>query len=137
VAARDQLRQTTDLLLVEADACVMTPLSEDLTQLDLIGRLGYPVLLIGPSSRGVVDAALLSLEVLRSQKIPVAGVVFNRQKSELSPEEASYPYQVEKFFGPLVRGVLPHFDGEQLADLELLSSRLQVHVDLDSILQHG
>lgn len=130
----DAAGQGGDLLLVEGGWGLFSPLSSTHLELDLVQRLGFPVVLMVPSSLGVISPCLMALDALRARKISVAGVVFNRLNERVLYEEGSNPFQVEQHHGPLVRGVLPHFEADQLEDLDFLAQRLEVHVDLDAML---
>lgn len=45
--------------------------------IDLIAKLGIPVILVARSSLGTINHTLLSIETLRQRKIPILGVILN------------------------------------------------------------
>ena len=55
----------------------MVPLNKDHYMLDLVKRLGLPVLLVATSGLGTINHTLLSLAQLRRSDIEIAGVVMN------------------------------------------------------------
>ncbi len=69
-------------LIVEGAGGVMVPLNERHFMLDLMIRLGLPVLLVASSGLGTINHTLLSLDKLRSHGVEVAGVVFNGPLNE-------------------------------------------------------
>jgi dethiobiotin synthetase len=129
-----ELANGHDLVIIEGWGGLLAPLTPRHLQVDLIERLGFPVLLVAPLAAGTISHCLLALEVLRSRSLPVAGVVLRRTDREHRPEEAAQPLEIERFAGPLVRGVLPCFTAEELQDVEHLGRRLAVHVDLAATL---
>ncbi|MDK2955803.1 MAG: adenosylmethionine---8-amino-7-oxononanoate aminotransferase [Desulfovibrionales bacterium] len=74
-------------LLVEGAGGVMAPLNASETMLDLMARLGFPVLLTAENRLGAINHVLLSLAALRSRGLEVAGVVFT-QPHPASPDDA-------------------------------------------------
>jgi dethiobiotin synthetase len=62
-------------LIVEGAGGVLVPLNERELMVDLMGRLGLPVLLAARSSLGTINHTTLSLAALRNAGIEVAGVV--------------------------------------------------------------
>jgi len=64
-------------LVVEGAGGVLVPLTETFLMIDLIQRLGLPVVLVAASSLGTINHTLLSLEALRHRDIPVLGVIMN------------------------------------------------------------
>ena len=129
-----ELRSAADLFLVEGSWSVMSPLVGNLTQLDLVKKLDLPVVLVVPSMAGAVGPCLLAFRALSSAGVEVHSVVINRIRAEIGLDEAALPFQIETYMGDVVRGVLPHFNGEQLFDLEYLGERLRVHVDVEGFL---
>lgn len=67
-------------LVVELAGGVMVPLNDRATNLDLIKRLGLPVVLVSRHYLGSINHTLLTLFALRSHNIPVKGVVFNGEE---------------------------------------------------------
>lgn len=135
VAAAADLRAHVDLLLVEGCGGPAAPLAPGLLQLDLVARLGLPVLLVLASTPGALNLGLLALESLTRRGCPLAGVVLSRPQPALRHEEVELPLLLEQFAGDLVRGVLPHFTAAELADSDHLARRFAVHLDLDRMLQ--
>ncbi len=64
-----------DLALVEGAGGVMSPMTDDATNLDLMTALDLPVLLVAGSYLGTASHLLTALEVLRSRGLTVAAIV--------------------------------------------------------------
>lgn len=62
-------------LVIEGAGGVLVPLRSDLLQIDLIARLGTPVLLVVRHYLGSINHTLLSLEALRARGIPLVGLI--------------------------------------------------------------
>lgn len=72
LASRD-----ADLALVEGAGGVMSPMTDDATNLDLMVALSLPVLLVAGSYLGTASHLLTALEVLRARGLTVAAVVIS------------------------------------------------------------
>lgn len=70
-------RPDRDLLLIEGAGGVMSPLTDDATNLDLMVALGLPILLVAGSYLGTISHVLTALEVLRSRSLTVAAIVMS------------------------------------------------------------
>jgi dethiobiotin synthetase len=67
--------RNVDLALVEGAGGVMSPMTDDATNLDLMTALALPVLLVAGSYLGTASHLLTALEVLRSRGLTVAAIV--------------------------------------------------------------
>jgi dethiobiotin synthetase len=72
---REQERGAGDLLLVEGAGGVMSPLDARNTCLELILRLGYPVLVVTGSYLGALSHTLTALYALRGSGADLEGIV--------------------------------------------------------------
>jgi dethiobiotin synthetase len=63
---------------VEGVGGVHVPITDRIDVLDLIQRMGLPVIVVGRSGLGGVNHALLTLHALRQRKIPVVALVLNQ-----------------------------------------------------------
>ena len=72
-----QLPETQNALIVEGAGGLMVPLNDQDCMIDLIGRLGLPVVLVSRNYLGSINHTLLSVEALRARNIPIAGLVIN------------------------------------------------------------
>jgi malonyl-CoA O-methyltransferase len=70
------LPATQHPLVVEGAGGVLVPLNDRALMVDLMARLGLPVLLVARTVLGTINHSLLSLEALRARGLHVAGVVF-------------------------------------------------------------
>ena len=64
-------------LVVEGAGGIMVPLNEQDLMIDLMKKLGLPIVLIARSTLGTINHTLLSLEQLRRNELNVIGVVMN------------------------------------------------------------
>jgi malonyl-CoA O-methyltransferase len=71
------LPATGNALVVEGAGGLYVPIDDQHMMIDLIARLGLPVVLAARSSLGTINHTLLSLEALRQRQIPVLGVVMS------------------------------------------------------------
>ena len=78
VRAARALAAAHEFVCVEGAGGVLVPLDGKLTMVDLMQRLGLPVLLVARAGLGTINHTLLSLRVLRESGVSVAGVVFNQ-----------------------------------------------------------
>lgn len=62
-------------LVVEGAGGVLVPLNDRALMIDLMARLGLPVVVAARSGLGTINHTLLTLEALRARSLTVAGVV--------------------------------------------------------------
>jgi dethiobiotin synthetase len=79
-----QLPDTNRPLIVEGAGGLMVPLNHQETLLDLIQALNLPVILVSRHYLGSINHTLLSLEVLRSRGIRLAGLIYNGLENKAS-----------------------------------------------------
>jgi dethiobiotin synthetase len=73
-------------LIIEGAGGVLVPINDTCLMIDLIKKLGTPVVLVTRTILGTINHTLLSLEALRSRNIPVLGVIMN---GEQNPQNSS------------------------------------------------
>lgn len=71
------LPKTNNNIIVEGAGGIMVPLNKNYLILDLIKLLQLPVILVSMNYLGSINHTLLSINVLKQQNIPIAGIVFN------------------------------------------------------------
>ncbi|THH39873.1 dethiobiotin synthase [Neolewinella litorea] len=69
-------------LLVEGAGGLLVPLNETHCMIDLAAHLGLPVILVSRHYLGSINHTLLSIEVLQSRGVELAGIVFNGDNPE-------------------------------------------------------
>lgn len=88
-------------LIVEGAGGLYVPIDDTHMMIDLIARLGMPVVLAARSGLGTINHTLLSLEALRRRGIPVLGVVMS------GPPSAGNKEAIERFGGVRVLAEIP------------------------------
>jgi dethiobiotin synthetase len=109
-----------DLALVEGAGGVMSPMTDDATNLDLMVALGLPVLLVAGSYLGTASHLLTALEVLRARGLTVAAIVVS--ESLEAPDLAQTVAMLRTFERRTPIVVAPRdaeWDAGNLADLLL------------------
>lgn len=72
------LCQKHDFVAVEGAGGLHVPITSAIDGLDLMERMGLPVVVVGRSGLGGVNHALLTLHALRQRKIPIVALVLNQ-----------------------------------------------------------
>ncbi len=73
-------------VIVEGAGGLLVPLNDKDLMIDLIKKLKLPVILVASTRLGTINHTLLSLYVLRKEKIDVLGVVLNGPKNKDNKE---------------------------------------------------
>ena len=82
-------------LVIEGAGGIMVPLNQSHFMLDLIKKIGAPVLLVASSSLGTINHTILSLFQLRLHGIEVFGVVMNGEKNSVNRKAIEYYGKVD------------------------------------------
>lgn len=78
-ACRERLAHAgADVLLIEGAGGLLSPMTQDMTCLDLLAALHIPAVFVMGDYLGAVSHALSGLELLRLRAIPVAAVVISQ-----------------------------------------------------------
>ncbi|WP_018479101.1 dethiobiotin synthase [Pontibacter roseus] len=80
------LPDTQNNLIVEGAGGLMVPLNKRYLVLDLVQQLGLEVILVSRNYLGSINHTLLTAEVLRYRKVPVAGIIFNGEENQTSED---------------------------------------------------
>ncbi len=66
-----------EIVIIEGAGGLLVPLRRDYLIADLLSELKLPTLIIARSGLGTLNHTFLTLEALRSRKIPILGVIFS------------------------------------------------------------
>jgi dethiobiotin synthetase len=77
VASFRRLEEAFDMVIVEGAGGVLVPLSRRKLLVDVVERLGLPVVVVAANKLGAINHTLLTVEALRARGIEVLGIVFN------------------------------------------------------------
>lgn len=84
----DEQEARGTFVIVEGAGGVLVPFSDTDLQIDFIKMSNLPVLIVAQDRVGAINQTLLTLAVLREQKIPIAGVVLTRSRGQFSNGES-------------------------------------------------
>lgn len=116
-------RADRDLLLIEGAGGVMSPLTDQATNLDLMVALNLPVLLVAGSYLGTVSHTLTALEVVRARGLALSAIVMSESLDAPDLAQTSEMLQAFETRAPLIlvpRGEV--WNAAALADLALAQS---------------
>lgn len=112
------LPDTSAALVVEGAGGLLVPVDEHTMMLDIIARLGLPVVLVARSGLGTINHTLLSLQALRAARIPVCGVVMN------GPPNPGNRMAIERFGKTQVLFEVPWLDQPDAVGIGQLAARV-------------
>ena len=118
------LAEGADLTVVEGAGGLLVPIEERLMMIDLIERLGYPVILVSRSALGTMNHTLLSLEALAKREIDTLGVILSRTSSQRGPEEEFTPRDLTRLVGEIPLAVLPYLETEKREDPNAIAAAM-------------
>lgn len=114
----------SDCLLVEGAGGLYVPIDAKKTKhsmLDLMGAIGYPVLIVADAGLGTINHTTMTIKCLKQAGCKVAGVVLNRHEPDASsrgkledPSMLSNSRWLKKMTGIDVLGVIPRCDPQSV-----------------------
>jgi dethiobiotin synthase len=110
------LPESSRPVLVEGAGGLLVPLNDDALMIDLIARLGLPVVLVARSGLGTINHTLLSIEALRARNLALLGVVMNGPLNEANREA------IESYGTVSVLGQLPVIDDLSAGSLAAMTA---------------
>ena len=109
VSAAQELAAEYDSLIVEGAGGILVPLNRRELMLDLMVKLNLPVIIGARPGLGTINHTLLSLRVLKSEGLNVAGIVFvASQPGEPGLIEEDNAVTIEQFGGAPMLGTIPY-----------------------------
>jgi dethiobiotin synthetase len=80
------LPKTENTLIIELAGGLMVPLNPEELNLHLLKKWQAPVILVSKNYLGSINHTLLSLELLKTNHIPVLGIIFNGEQNKSTEE---------------------------------------------------
>ncbi len=122
-------------VVIEGAGGIMVPLNEKETTLDLMQRLGFPVILVSRIGLGAINHALLSINTLNAAGLRLLGIIFNQTEPPL-PEnqyiEEDNPKAVADFGKVKILGSVGYLE-KTLASAEIWQRFTQAVPGLEDI----
>ncbi len=124
-----------DFVLVESAGGLLVPVADGYTTRDFAAELGLPAVCVVASRLGCINHALLTLEVLRSSSIPVAGYVVNEVATggEYALALRTNRDVLRRFAAAPDLGAMPFVATEGRDDFAALADLAERHIDLNAI----
>ena len=76
--------ETQNQLVIEGAGGLLAPLTDDFLMIDFIKKFDAEVILVVRNYLGSINHSLLSVEMLKSRKIPIKALIFNGEPDEYS-----------------------------------------------------
>lgn len=111
--------RNVDLALVEGAGGVMSPMTDDATNLDLMSALGLPILLVAGSYLGTASHLLTALEVVRARSLTVAAIVISESLDSPDLDQTVDMLRAFERQAPIVVAPRRGWDAGELADVLL------------------
>ena len=114
LTALKRLCITHDLVIAEGAGGINVPLSQTLTMIDLIKKTGLPLILVVRNVLGCVNHTINTIQVLRSQNIPIKGAVMTQTSPPQDCDSfilEDNPRIIRKLGGIPILGSLPFIHG--------------------------
>lgn len=107
----EKLKKKHDSVIVEGAGGIMVPINNNEMMIDLMSKLNLPVILTARPGLGTINHTLLSLSVLRSRNINIAGVIIcatEPLKGDFIEEDNIK--SIEKYGNIKVLGTIPYIE---------------------------
>jgi len=106
-----QISRNHNHVLIEGAGGLLVPLSRNFLMVDLIKRLGLPVLIVARASLGTINHTLLTVRAAQAAKISVAGLIVNNVSPESGLASRTNPGMIARLTKIPVWGILPYRKG--------------------------
>lgn len=109
ISACERLSKSYDFIVIEGAGGIMTPVYKKYLCLDLIKKIGLPLIIVSRPGLGTINHTLLTIEAARSRGVNLHGVIINHaayKGKDLS--EKSNPEIIESIGRVPILGIIPY-----------------------------
>lgn len=112
ISSYERLVRRHEIIIVEGIGGILVPLTKEVFVVDLIARLGLPLIIVARPGLGTLNHTLLTIRCAESRKIPIIGVVLNHsRKAPARLAEKTNPPVLEDLSRIPILGTMPHCPG--------------------------
>jgi len=129
-----ELGRNSDIMIVEGAGGLLVPMAEGLLTLDLARLLGLPVLVVARLSLGTINHSLLTVRHIRTDGLPLAGIVFSQTQQHMGVAERTNPDVLQRHTDAPVLGCLPFLSSAERDNPEELARIVLESLDVKRIL---
>ena len=108
-------------LIIEGAGGILVPLNKKNLLIDLIKKFKFPVIVVSKSILGTINHTLMTLEILKKNKINIFGVVLNNIKNK--KEGYQNAKSIEDFGNIKVLGQISSINNITKKKIEILSKK--------------
>lgn len=126
-----QIAEQADFTIVEGAGGLMVPIHEHYLMIDLIGDIGFPVLLTARSKLGTLNHTMLSVEALKRRGATVAGITISFSEPRSGPEEEFVVGDMRRLIPDVPVHAIRYLAQEDKANPDRLAARLDEAVPKD------
>jgi len=104
----ENLKLKSDFVIVEGAGGILVPIKYDFSMKNLAKFLNLPVVIVARPDLGTINHTLLTIETLKSSKIPILGVIISDYPPETKDASIKQaPGIIEKISGEKILGIIP------------------------------
>lgn len=131
----EQLDSTTDILFVEANGGLMTPIKNRLFSFNIPQKLNLPILFVITPNENTVNYYLNELNTAKALNLDIAGVIINKFSVYSNDAQTKFfPEIIEKYTDVKILGLIRNFEGKSISTTTLINEILN-GIDLEELLK--
>ena len=129
-----RLEAAHDILFVEGAGGVLVPIKKGFFFSDLMRRWKTSAIVVSRLGLGTINHTLLTCRFLRSEHIPVAGVIINDTEGKKDAATKTNPEMLARYLDVPLLGVYPHRKQGGPINREALAQVAEKHLDMRALI---
>ncbi len=130
----NRLSRIHDILFIVGAGGLLVPIMKNVFFSDLMKRWKTPALVVARLGLGTINHTLLTCRYLKSEGIPVAGVIINDNDGRRDAATKTNPDVLAHYLDVPILGVYPHMSGKGAMDRNELATIVQRNLNLQPFL---
>lgn len=127
-----KLSATSDCTIVETDGGILSPISPEYKNINILKRLNIPMIIVTSPNADAVNSTLLTIEAVQNIGAEIRGVIINNIEEDCPKEMlSSIPRIIEEYTNVNVLGLIQHLKAGYKPE-DLISAILN-GLDIESI----
>ncbi len=130
----DLISKEQDCTIVEGTNGVMTPLTPNFLESDLIKVLGLPVIIIIEPDKNSLNQTLLTINHLEIKGVKVRGIIINNLPEKTNNADLkNIPRLIEEYSDTKILGIIKSFNNKKKIDPNNLITDILNGIDIESV----